>query len=248
MIPNPCHQPFLLYECQLHPCAGSLPQFLDTLIQREPVQKAAFLRDLPAMCAQFDTRVLRYKVCAAQALLVWGSFGILCIITVKLWLSSVPARSTLHPIAELRLPSHPCCCLPPLLAPSCPSGAAATAWGAAGCAAAAHAAAHHSDYCERAAPRGVCRRHAAGPQVRMAIMAVLDCAAKASVGYLWRTPCAIKFHPCHPTRRPLLTSASGETLLLLVQNAELLAKCMPLTVAAEVLPALLVRAAQHGEW
>lgn len=32
------------------------------MIQREPVQKAAFLRDLPAMCAQFDARVLRYKV------------------------------------------------------------------------------------------------------------------------------------------------------------------------------------------
>lgn len=37
-------------------------QFLDTMIQRELVQKAAFLRDLPAMCAQFDARVLRYKV------------------------------------------------------------------------------------------------------------------------------------------------------------------------------------------
>ena len=78
-------------------------------------------------------------------------------------------------------------------------------------------------------------------------MAVLDCAAKPAVGYLWRTPSALKFHPCRPTLRPLLTSASGETLLLLVQNAELLAKCMPPTAAAEVLPALLVRAAQHGE-
>lgn len=50
----------------------------------------------------------------------------------------------------------------------------------------------------------------------------------------------------HP-RRPLLASATGETLLLLVQNAELLARCMPAAAAAEVLPALLVRAAQHGE-
>lgn len=48
--------------------------------------------------------------------------------------------------------------------------------------------------------------------------------------------------------RPLLNSASGETLLLLVQNAELLAKCMPPAAAAEVLPTLLVRAAQHGEF
>ena len=54
-------------------------------------------------------------------------------------------------------------------------------------------------------------------------------------------PCLAR--PC----RPLLASASGETLLLLVQNAELLAKCMPAAAAADVLPALLVRAAQHGE-
>ena len=83
MIPDPCHQPVLLQEYQRHPCSASLPQFLDTLIQREPVQKAAFLRDLPAMCAQFDTRVLRYKVCAAQALLVWGLFSIRCIRTER---------------------------------------------------------------------------------------------------------------------------------------------------------------------
>ena len=38
-----------------------LLQFLDTLIQRDALQKAAFLRDLPALCAQFDSRVLRYK-------------------------------------------------------------------------------------------------------------------------------------------------------------------------------------------
>lgn len=37
------------------------------MIQREPMQKAAFLRDLPAMCAQFDARVLRY-----QARSGWG--------------------------------------------------------------------------------------------------------------------------------------------------------------------------------
>ena len=37
-------------------------QFLDTMIQREPTQKAAFLRDLPTMCQQFDARVLRYLV------------------------------------------------------------------------------------------------------------------------------------------------------------------------------------------
>lgn len=38
------------------------PQFLDGMVARDSAQKAAFLRDLPAMCAQFDTRVLRYKV------------------------------------------------------------------------------------------------------------------------------------------------------------------------------------------
>jgi hypothetical protein len=31
------------------------------MIQRDSLQKAAFLRDLPAMCAQFDSRVLRFK-------------------------------------------------------------------------------------------------------------------------------------------------------------------------------------------
>jgi hypothetical protein len=38
------------------------PQFLGTLLQRDPVQKAAFLRDLPGMCARFDGRVLRLLV------------------------------------------------------------------------------------------------------------------------------------------------------------------------------------------
>lgn len=37
-------------------------RFLDGMLQREPVAKAAFLRDLPALCAQFDARVLRYCV------------------------------------------------------------------------------------------------------------------------------------------------------------------------------------------
>ena len=48
------------------------PQFLDTMIQREPVQKAAFLRDLPAMCAQFDARILRYKVRAVLTGMLTG--------------------------------------------------------------------------------------------------------------------------------------------------------------------------------
>jgi hypothetical protein len=50
-----------------------------------------------------------------------------------------------------------------------------------------------------------------------------------------------------PALRPLLASAAGETLLLLVQHAELLQGCMPPAVAAQVIPALLVRAAEHGE-
>lgn len=46
------------------------------MIQREPVQKAAFLRDLPAMCAQFDARILRYKVRAELAGVVWALLGV----------------------------------------------------------------------------------------------------------------------------------------------------------------------------
>lgn len=83
------------------------------------------------------------------------------------------------------------------------------------------------------------------------------CVAQAGVGLSSPVP------PCTPLsssrqvfecmhlrptrRRPVLASASGETLLLLVQNAELLAGCMPAAAAAQVLPSLLVRAAQHGE-
>jgi hypothetical protein len=37
-------------------------KFLDTMLQREAAQKAAFLQDLPSLCAQFDSRVLRYLV------------------------------------------------------------------------------------------------------------------------------------------------------------------------------------------
>ena len=41
-------------------------QFLDTMLQRDAMQKAAFLRELPAMCAQFDARILHYKVGAVR--------------------------------------------------------------------------------------------------------------------------------------------------------------------------------------
>jgi hypothetical protein len=40
-------------------------KFLDTLLQRDALQKAAFLKDLPTLCAQFDNRVLKLKVRAA---------------------------------------------------------------------------------------------------------------------------------------------------------------------------------------
>ncbi len=37
-------------------------RFLDTMLQRDMLQKAAFLKDLPSLCALFDPRVLRLKV------------------------------------------------------------------------------------------------------------------------------------------------------------------------------------------
>lgn len=37
-------------------------RFLDTMIQRDSLQKAAFLKDLASFFPQFDDRVLRYKV------------------------------------------------------------------------------------------------------------------------------------------------------------------------------------------
>ena len=40
-------------------------RFLDTLLQRDAAQKAAFLRDLPAFWAQFDARTLRLRVLPA---------------------------------------------------------------------------------------------------------------------------------------------------------------------------------------
>ena len=40
-------------------------KFLDTFISRDPLQKAAFLKDLPALAATFDARTLRYKVGAS---------------------------------------------------------------------------------------------------------------------------------------------------------------------------------------
>ena len=55
-----------------HPCPHCL-QFLDAMIQRDSLQKAAFLRDLPAMCAQFDSRVLRFKASRRSRLQAAGS-------------------------------------------------------------------------------------------------------------------------------------------------------------------------------
>lgn len=50
-----------------------------------------------------------------------------------------------------------------------------------------------------------------------------------------------------PALRPLLGSAKGEALLLLTQQAGLLARVAPKTAAAQLVPQLLVRAAEHGE-
>ena len=46
----------------LHPLPPPPVQFLDTMVTRDPMQKAAFLRDLPRLCAQFERRILGFKV------------------------------------------------------------------------------------------------------------------------------------------------------------------------------------------
>ena len=46
-------------------------KFLDSLLQRDGLQKAAFLRDLPQLCAQFDGRVMKLKVRAGSGGAVW---------------------------------------------------------------------------------------------------------------------------------------------------------------------------------
>ena len=141
-----------------------------------------------------------------------------------------------------------------LRVPSFRAGAAAAAAGAAGPAAAARPAAHCAQYCAAAGSGGVCRCHAARPEVCAACKRG-GCARRGHAR--WGVPAALlvtatSLQPTHPHplrchHRPLLSSASGETLLLLVQNAELLAKCMPAAAAGDVLPPLLVRAAQHGD-
>lgn len=50
-----------------------------------------------------------------------------------------------------------------------------------------------------------------------------------------------------PALRPLLASAKGEALLLLTKHAGLLQRAAPRAAAATLVPALLVRAAGHGE-
>lgn len=37
-------------------------RFLDTLLQRDSLQKAAFLKDFANFWPRFDARILRYKV------------------------------------------------------------------------------------------------------------------------------------------------------------------------------------------
>ena len=41
-------------------------RFMDSMIQRDTVQKAAFLNDLATFWDRFDDRVLRLKVCAEE--------------------------------------------------------------------------------------------------------------------------------------------------------------------------------------
>ena len=41
-------------------------RFMDNMLQRDAIQKSAFLKDLAGFCTQFDERVLRYQVPAGH--------------------------------------------------------------------------------------------------------------------------------------------------------------------------------------
>lgn len=125
-------------------------RFLDTMIQRDPMQKAAFLKDLPGLCTQLDTRVLKLKV------------------------------------------------LPPLLQEL--------------------------------------RSEDLQPLLLPLVLRMVECQDSSEFAEVML-----------PTLRPLLASAQGEALLLLTQHAALLGRAAPKAVAAEMVPQLLVRAAEKGD-
>jgi SCY1-like protein 2 len=158
-------------------------KFLDTLLQRDAVQRAAFLRDLPAMCDQFDSRVLKNKV-----------------------RSRVPchARGTTKPVVHFSSRDLPFCAphvsmqvLPPLL------------------------------------------QELRTAELQASVLPLV----LTIVGH--QTPQEFQ-DTTLPALQPLLATASGDTLLLLCRHADRLAAAAPRRVAAELVPAVLVRAMEHG--
>eukprot|EP00887_Chlorella_sp_A99_P006890 scaffold2.g6890.t1 len=158
-------------------------RFLDGMLQRDSLQKAAFLKDLPAMCAQFDSRVLRYLVLPPLLGELRSAELLPALLPVVLKIVALQARSILYQCLDAAafLPA------------------------------------------DSAAP-----------------LALQPPADFADVTL--------------PALAPLLASATGDALLLLVQNAELLARAGGARPpgggpppAAALLPALLARAAEHGD-
>ncbi|GAB4813447.1 hypothetical protein N2152v2_000493 [Parachlorella kessleri] len=125
-------------------------RFLDTMLQRDMLQKAAFLKDLPSLCALFDPRVLRLKV------------------------------------------------LPPLLQEL--------------------------------------RSEELQPLLLPIVLKLVECQDSTQFA-----------DDTLPTLRPLLSTAKGEALLLLTQQAGLLARVAPKGAGEALVPQLLVRAAEHGD-
>lgn len=64
-----CFTQSLLIPLRLHMQEDVLLRalrFMDNMLQRDAVQKSAFLKDLAGFCTQFDERVLRYQVPAGR--------------------------------------------------------------------------------------------------------------------------------------------------------------------------------------
>ena len=61
-------------------------RFMDTMIQRDTMQKAAFLNDLATFWHKFDDRVLRLKVCLTR------SFNMFMMVLLPIRITSLPAQ------------------------------------------------------------------------------------------------------------------------------------------------------------
>lgn len=131
-LPHQPRPPSCHYLHHTRPGPPPSLQFLDTMIQRDSMQKAAFLRDLPAMCAQFDGRVLRYKVGGWGVTEVAVAAPPATLVTAACPQAALPAQTPAREGATApptSLPYLPCGApAPPLPAPLPPAFARASHW------------------------------------------------------------------------------------------------------------------------